>query len=110
MATDATWTPPGQSTVHKDLVSDNARLSSIPLAILRVLTSLKITVALFALVIIIVLVGTLVQVDMDMWEVINLYFRSWIARIDLQVFFPKSWFPKTQSVPGFIWFPGGALI
>ena len=34
------------------------------------------TVAIF-----IVLVGTLAQVDKDMWEVIDDYFRTWIAWI-----------------------------
>ena len=47
---------------------------------------------------------------MDMWQVIDLYFRAWIAWIDFQIFFPRSWFPNWQNVPGGFWFPGGATI
>jgi len=59
--------------------------------------SLKLTVALFALAIILIFVGTLAQVKMDMWEVISLYFRSWLAWIDVAVLFPKSWFPTLSE-------------
>jgi len=66
---------------------------------------------LFALAIFIIFVGTLAQVDKDMWEVIDLYFRSVIAWIDLQLFFPRTWFPKLEGkVPGTFPMPGGALI
>ena len=57
------------------------------------LTSLKLTVALFALAIVLIFIGTLAQVTMDMWEVISLYFRAWICWIEAPVFFPRSWFP-----------------
>ncbi len=59
--------------------------------------SLKLTVALFALAIILIFVGTLAQVTMDMWEVISLYFRSWLSWIDVAVLFPKSWFPQLSE-------------
>jgi ABC-type transport system involved in cytochrome c biogenesis permease subunit len=78
--------------------------------VVKPLGSLKLTVTLFAMSIFIVLVGTLAQVDKDMWEVINDYFRSYIAWIDFQVFFPRSWFPAWQNISGGFWFPGGALI
>ena len=78
--------------------------------ILGPLASLKITVTLFAMAIFIILVGTLAQVSMDMWEVLDSHFQSWITWIDLQVFFPRSWFPQSQDIPGGFWFPGGASI
>jgi ABC-type transport system involved in cytochrome c biogenesis permease subunit len=74
------------------------------------LASLRTTVVLLACSIVLILVGTLAQVDKDMWEVIRDYFRSWIAWVDFQVFFPRSWFPEWQNVPGGFWFPGGAAI
>ncbi|HJN08039.1 MAG TPA: cytochrome c biogenesis protein CcsA [Pirellulaceae bacterium] len=77
---------------------------------LRPLASLRLTVVLFALSIVIVLVGTLAQVNMDMWEVMDRYFLSWFAWIEFQVFFPRSWFPNLQNVPFGIPFPGGAMI
>ena len=79
--------------------------------VLKTLASLRLTVALFALSIFIIFVGTLAQVDMDMWEVIEKYFRSYIAMVDLQVFFPRTWFPNlVGKVPGVIPVPGGASI
>ena len=79
-------------------------------AVLAQAASLRLTVMLFALSIFIVLVGTLAQVDKDMWEVMDDYFRAWMAWIDFQVFFPRSWFPRLQGMRGGFWFPGGALI
>ncbi|MFM8253011.1 MAG: cytochrome c biogenesis protein CcsA [Planctomycetota bacterium] len=74
------------------------------------LASLKLTVALLAASIFIVFVGTLAQVDQDMWAVMDDYFDSWVAKVPLQVFFPRSWFPSYQNIPG--WFPffGGKTI
>ena len=45
------------------------------------LASLKITIVLFALSIFLVLVGTLAQARMDIWDVVGQYFRCWIARV-----------------------------
>ena len=78
--------------------------------VVMALASMRLTVALFAMAIFIVFVGTLAQVDKDMWEVIEQYFRSLIAWVDVQVFFPRSWFPQWQGIPGCFPFPGGALI
>jgi len=79
------------------------RVGDLALLALRAWASLKLTVALFALAIILIFVGTLAQVKMDMWEVISLYFRSWIAWINVAVLFPPSWFPGLQpSVMGTI--------
>lgn len=77
---------------------------------IRPLASLKLTVILFAMSVFIVLVGTLAQVEKGMWEVMEDYFTSWIALIEFQTFFPRSWFPKLQNIPGVFPFPGGASI
>jgi len=61
---------------------------------LRALASLKLAVALFALGIFIIGVGTFAQVRQDMWEVISDYFRSWICWIEVTTFFPTPWFPN----------------
>jgi ABC-type transport system involved in cytochrome c biogenesis permease subunit len=94
----------------QDQTADSAWFTSTVAVAASSLASLKLTVALFAMSIVIVLVGTLAQVDMDMWEVMDRYFLTWVAWIDFQVFFPRSWFPNWQNVPGGIWFPGGAAI
>lgn len=69
--------------------------------------SLKLTVVLLALSMVLVLAGTLAQIDRDIWSVMEQYFRCYIAQIDLFVFFPRSW-----DIPRNIWipFPGGFLI
>ena len=68
--------------------------------------SLKLTVTLLVLSMILVFVGTLAQVDKGIWTVMDQYFRCFIARIDLPVLFPRAW-----NIPN-IWipFPGGFLI
>ncbi len=55
--------------------------------ILSVLASLRLTVVLFALSIILIFLGTLAQKDNDVWKVVNdTYFRVWFAHVDFQVF------------------------
>lgn len=89
--------------------------------ILKPLASLKLTVALFLLGIFIVLAGTFAQVDADIWEVIQVYFRvdfsnvivgefpylNWrefLVWIKPALFFPPSFFPKQPEFPaGLAW-------
>jgi hypothetical protein len=68
--------------------------------------SLKLTVVLLALSMILVFAGTLAQVDKGIWTVVDQYFRCFIAWIDLPVFFPRSWPIPNLKIP----FPGGFLI
>ena len=60
--------------------------SVIVLQILNGLASLKLTVTLFALSIFLILIGTLAQIDMGIWEVMEDYFTSWVAIVPFQVF------------------------
>ncbi len=80
--------------------------------LLKPLASLKLTVTLLAMSIFIVLAGTMAQVDKDIWEVVDKYFRCAIAWIDLQIFFPPSFFPSKPNIPDWLVvpFPGGWLI
>ncbi|MBL8850418.1 MAG: cytochrome c biogenesis protein ResB, partial [Planctomycetaceae bacterium] len=90
--------------------------------VLKPVASMKLTVVLFALSIMIVLAGTLAQVNADIWEVINVYFRvapadlfqagfPWInpkalfVWIDLQLFLPKSFFPNAPDLGPWVGFP-----
>ena len=82
-----------------------AKDASILEMVLRPLASLKLTVVLFALAIIIILAGTVAQVNEDVWTVVHHYFRSFFTTIDFQIFFPRTW-----HVWGWIPFPGGWLI
>lgn len=97
-----------------DMLNERARVE-IPVGIwvekiVRPLASLKLTVALLAMAVFIVLAGTMAQVDKDIWQVVDEYFRCAIAWIDLQIFFPPAFFPSKPQVPGRFPFPGGWLI
>ena len=73
--------------------------------VLAFLSSLRLTVFLLAMSVFLVLAGTLAQIDHDVWYVVWKMFRTWLAWIDLQAFFPRSW-----QVPGSFPFPGGWLL
>jgi hypothetical protein len=69
------------------------------------LASLKLTVVLMALSLVLVFVGTLAQVDEGIWTVVEKYFRSAYVLVPLQIFFPRTW-----HVPGAVPWPGGWLL
>lgn len=81
---------------------------------LDALASLRLTVVLFALTIVLVFVGTLAQVDHDIWYVVRTgYFRVWFAWFELQAFDRLLLvFTKDDALPieGGFWFPGGLLL
>ncbi|MEO0529556.1 MAG: cytochrome c biogenesis protein CcsA [Planctomycetota bacterium] len=81
---------------------------------LMALASLRLTVVLFALLIFLVFVGTLAQVDHDIWYVVEEnYFRVWIATVEWQTFVRLAeMFTKSEAalLAGGFWFPGGKLI
>jgi len=81
-------------------------------AVLQWMASLKISVALFAMLVFLVFVGTLAQAQLGLWDVVDHYFRSFIAFIEFRVLFPPSFMPdgKPWDVPGGFFFPGGWLL
>lgn len=83
------------------------RKSKHPLYLcLEPLASLRITVVLFALALILVFYGTWAQRELGNWTAIAQYFRSFIVLIPLRVIFCYA-FP---NIPGVIPFPGGWLL
>jgi len=102
--------PAGVGRVHVAARTESASLGQVAQTLLAPLASLKLTVVLFVLSIFLIYVGTLAQVDQDMWQVINNYFHSWLVVVPLQVLFPKTWFPTWQSIPGQFPFPGGLTL
>ena len=83
------------------------------LLVLEGLASLRLTVILFALSLLLVFFGTLAQIDAGIWTVVKDYFRSFYVWIPLQllvqfgqVFLPPL-FSRTMVVRGAIPFPGG---
>jgi hypothetical protein len=82
-------------------------------SILSTLASLRLTVVLFALAIFLLFVGTLAQVDHDVWYVVDhTYFRVWFAWVDWQVFerLVQVFYPVDWKLTGGFPFPGGKLI
>lgn len=103
MATSATSAP---------TIADAKRVSSdSPIwMICRALGSLKVTVVLFALSLILVLVGTLAQDKMNMLDVKEDYFLAWIAKLKFDHLVPNAFFQHDVPFAGWVPFPGGALI
>ena len=77
---------------------------------LKLAGSLKLTVALFAVSLLLVFVGTLAQDDLSMVDVKNRYFVTWIAWLHLDDFFPTAFFPSIDRVPGILPFLGGKSV
>lgn len=81
-----------------------------PAALFSALGSLKLTVSLFAMSLVIVLVGTLAQDELNMLEVKQRYFLTWVAWVHFDDFFPQAFYPHDEPIPGVLPFPGGATI
>lgn len=54
----------------------------------ELVASLRLTVALLALAIVLIFVGTIAQTTLGVWEAVDQYFRSWIAMVDPRLFLP----------------------
>ena len=102
MATIETKPVADDSTTVKPAETVSLSVADVVGIGLAFLASLRLTVTLFALSIVLVLAGTLAQIDHDVWYIIHNYFRTFFARIPLQVFFPRA-----LEIPGAFWFPGG---
>ncbi|MEK7466046.1 MAG: cytochrome c biogenesis protein CcsA [Planctomycetota bacterium] len=76
---------------------------------LKSLASLKLTVALLAVSMLLVFAGTLAQIDMGIWQVQKKYFHSLWVWVEFQVFLPR---PEAgaEPTPGGFPLPGGYLI
>ena len=76
--------------------------------LLSIVASLRLTVVLFALSMVLVFVGTVAQKDAGIWNVVNKYFRSFFVWVPFQVFFPSG--PNGVKVGGGFPYPGGWLL
>lgn len=73
---------------------------------LRALASLRLTVVLLAMAMVLIFVGTLAQAHLGVWHVVDTYFRSPIAWIEFQTLIPLG----LAKVPGSFPFPGGFIV
>jgi hypothetical protein len=87
-------------------VSNASRKPRHPLMYLvHGLASLKLTIVLLVLAMVLVFAGTLAQVDKGIYQVLGQYFRTFIAWIDVRYYLPRQ-FDTPLTIP----FPGGWLI
>jgi len=73
---------------------------------LKAISSLRLTVILFALSMVLILAGTLAQTNSGIWTVVDQYFRSIYVAIPFQLFIPR----KVATIPGVFPFPGGLTL
>jgi len=74
--------------------------------ILKPLASLKLTVTLLSLAMIVVFTGTSAQKELGIWTVQSQYFHTFIAQVPLKTFFPL-WKWGWENIGGKIFLPGG---
>ncbi len=86
------------TTYSRESTSDTHALEVL-MTIVRPFASLKLTVVLFVLSMMIVFAGTLAQDEQNMLQVKQHYFTSWVTTIPFDVFVPQPFHPhKTYAV------------
>ncbi len=78
--------------------------------ILKVLASLRLTVVLLALAMVLIFVGTIAQTRLGVWQAVDSYFRSWIAMVDLSLFSLGSGLNIHIPIPGGLAIAGAMII
>lgn len=74
------------------------------------LASLKLTVVLLAMAMYLIFVGTLAQVELGIWQVVETYFRSLFVKVPFDVYRALLYPGSEETWPYGHWFPGGFLI
>lgn len=105
------------STATLDVRSQD-EVESLDIPGLNFLASLKFTCILLVISMFLVLVGSLAQARRDVWEVVQEYFRTWVAWVQIKDLFPPGMFPglidfdwdKSLGVFRQIPWPGGWTI
>lgn len=98
------------SNVTQSVVVTPANKKTFVEELTAAVASLKVTVTLFGLGLFLILVGTLAQDKIGVFEATTSYFRSFFVWVPFNVFFPKAWFPDMQWVQGGFWFFGGRTL
>lgn len=85
-------------------------LTDVLQAIVMPLASLRLTVALLFLAVLMTWVATLEQAYDDVFTVKMRHFSNVLVDVPVQVFFPPAWAPSLQNVPGRLFLPSGVSI
>ncbi|WP_428940785.1 cytochrome c biogenesis protein CcsA [Fontivita pretiosa] len=86
--------------------ASQTRAGQVLMAYLQPLASLRFTVVLLALSMVLIFAGTTVQSELSIWDVQKRYFHTWFTFIEWRLFFPL-WEWGNKNIPGAIPFPGG---
>ncbi|MEL7497304.1 MAG: cytochrome c biogenesis protein CcsA [Planctomycetota bacterium] len=79
-------------------------------ALVMPLASLRLTVALLAMALLVTFIATLEQNWADVYDVKMRHFSSLFVSVPFQVFFVPAWFPEMQNVPGRFFMPSGMAV
>ena len=104
----ATVSSPSVLSAHGD--ANAGDLQGTLWSAMKIAGSLKITVALFAFSLLLVFAGTLAQHHLNMHDVKQRYFMSWVAMMHFEDLVPYAFMPHETPLKGAIPIPGGALV
>lgn len=110
MANDAHSTDGPRFDRHVSTSFRDSDLGRVLYTGLEALASLKFTVVLFALAILLILFGTLAQTESDIYVVLKEHFHPWLTWFPARILMPESFFPNRPDVEWRFPFPGGAAI
>ena len=106
MASNSTSSP----SLTASLEQKNIGLTDIARAILAPLASLKLTVFLLVLAVLVTWIVTLEQTTLDIWELKSKHFNSFWIFVPFKTFFPIKWFPDFPQINAGIILPSGYTI
>jgi hypothetical protein len=106
--------PPAPLVARPVMAKPDGGLALVAYRVVWTLASLRLTVLLFALSLLLIFFGTLAQMDKGIYTILHDYFRTGLTWVPFQLFvrFGQVFFGVSQSlnVPGSFPFPGGWLL
>lgn len=97
-------------TSKRETTSQGMSFRELANAIVLPLSSLKLTVFLLVMAVIVTWIATLDQTRIDIWELKAKHFGSLLVYVPFQTLLPPAWFPTLQDVPGGFYIPSGIAI
>ena len=92
--------------------AESVRISptEIAQAILAPFASLKLTVCLLTMSVVVIFIATLDQTRADVFTVKMKHFQNLFVEVPFQTFFVPGWFPNHQNIPGKFYIPSGLTV
>lgn len=76
----------------------------------KLLASLKLTVVLLSLAMVLIFVGTIAQTKVGVWQAVDTFFRSWVAMVDPWLFLPGQGNGMGIPIPGGLTIAAGMIV